>query len=428
MLSVLLLVTLISLFLFVKGNDDRSFFVTTVPGLENVLEGEIKQLQGVSKISKGKGGVSFSGSTATGLEALLWLRSSLKVIEVIGSTDSGVDDKDDLYAFCQSLSWQSYLTSALTFKIETTFGQVAPAFNHQLYTSLTVKHAITDGWSKGTVPLVSLDDPDVNIFLYLHRGSAIVYRVWSGDTSLHKRGYREVVHKAALRETTAAALLLAAGWRTPKSVESSIDSPTEQPLLCDPMCGSATFLLEAALILADVAPGLIRYSPEWGQPHPIIWPDLVKENTREQWKEHVTAAQGRDRRQALAAPRGGHKLLHGNDVNANAIQLAARSAELAGVDGMISLSTTDVDRLGIPPPRQIVTNPPWDLRLDGGEDAWRKLDSYLRQGTSGSGLQTESACVLSGSPALLKHLSWKPSSNLAFTSSNVEMRFVKYVR
>jgi 23S rRNA (guanine2445-N2)-methyltransferase / 23S rRNA (guanine2069-N7)-methyltransferase len=316
--------------------------------LENVLEGEIKQLHGVSKISKGKGGVSFTGTTGTGLEALLWLRSALKVMEVIGSTDSGVDDKDDLYAFCQSLSWQTYLTSALTFKIETVFGQVAPAFNHQLYTSLTVKHAITDGWSKGAVPVVSLDDPDVNIFLYLHRGSAIVYRVWSGDTSLHKRGYREVVHKAALRETTAAALLLAAGWRTPKSNNNA--DASQQNLLCDPMCGSATFLLEAALILADVAPGLLRYSPDWGQPHPIIWPDLIKENTREQWKDHVTAAQARDQRQALSTS-GKHKLLHGNDVNANAIQLAARSAELAGVGGMISLSTADVDRLDIPPPQ-----------------------------------------------------------------------------
>ena len=163
--------------------DTRSFFVSTVSGLETILEKEIKQLPGVSEIVRGKTGVSFSGDSTTGLAAVLWLRSALRVLEVIAYSDSGVETKDNLYDFSYSLNWEKYLEPQSTFKCDTIFGEIGPEFNHNHFTSLTLKNALVDWFrtKSGVRPSVDTNDPDVSLLLYLHRGSATIYRAWSGE-------------------------------------------------------------------------------------------------------------------------------------------------------------------------------------------------------------------------------------------------------
>jgi 23S rRNA G2445 N2-methylase RlmL len=161
-----------------------------------------------------------------------------------------VRSKDDLYAFVGAVDWTQKLPVGGTLKCDTTLGLDIPAdLTHSHFCSLTVKNAVVDQFRDkfGSRPDVDLSEPDLPLTLYLHRGTATLYRVWSGEASLHKRGYRTVIHKAALRETTAAALVLMSGWDCSRET------------LCDPMCGSGTIAIEAALIAAGVAPGLIRY-------------------------------------------------------------------------------------------------------------------------------------------------------------------------
>lgn len=188
-----------------------NFFATTPFGLERTLANEIRCLNGVENLNQGKGSVSFDGTISTGLEALLWLRTPLKLMERM-STNNNIKSKNALYDWIASHNWQNIIKPHQTLKCDTILGQdICSELNHSHFTSLTIKNAIVDQLrasnTEGLRPSVDTEDPDLPLSLYLHRAKGTLYRVWSGETSLHKRGYRpDIVHKAALRETTAAAL------------------------------------------------------------------------------------------------------------------------------------------------------------------------------------------------------------------------------
>lgn len=184
------------------------FFASTVDGLEPILAKEITTLSEVTNVNVGKCGVSFRGSVRTGMEALLWLRTSLKLMELIVEGDN-LETRDDLYGLCASVNWAGILTHENTLKCDNVLGQAIPRdLSHTHFNALTIKNAIIDQFrDKNSLrPSVNTEDPDLALMLYLHRGKGILYRVWSGESSMHKRGYRDVVHMASLRETTAAAL------------------------------------------------------------------------------------------------------------------------------------------------------------------------------------------------------------------------------
>ena len=148
-----------------------------------------------------------------GVEALLWLRSSLKLMEKVSQSSSQLNSREDLYSWILSCtSWNRMITPHQTLKVDTVLGQDnVPDLSHTHFTALTIKNAIVDQFRQGSAdglrPSVDLEDPDLPLLLYLHRGRGVLYRVWSGERSMHKRGYRpNVVHKASLRENTAAAL------------------------------------------------------------------------------------------------------------------------------------------------------------------------------------------------------------------------------
>ena len=189
----------------------RKFFATTVTGLESVLEHELSGTCGAKNTMIGKNGVHFEGDDTTALKAVMYCRTSLRIMENLLQSDSKISSKDDLYSLVSSIDWQNYLLPDSTLKCDAIIGRaVAADLSHTHFSSLTVKNAIVDQFrdKTGFRPSVDLDDPYLPLLLYLHRGQATLYRVWSGELSMHKRGYRDVIHKAALRETTAAALLL----------------------------------------------------------------------------------------------------------------------------------------------------------------------------------------------------------------------------
>jgi 23S rRNA G2445 N2-methylase RlmL len=189
------------------ASSGRRFFATTVQGLEHVLAKEVSQLTSVQDVKTQKCGVSFSGDDMTVLEGLMHLRTPLKLMEtVVEGRD--VTTKEDLYDLCASYDWAKLLDQRTTLKCDAVLGSVPQSLCHTHFCALTVKNAITDQFMDryGSRPSVDIEDPDLPLLMYLHKGKATVYKVWSGDRSMHKRGYRQTVHKAALRETTAASL------------------------------------------------------------------------------------------------------------------------------------------------------------------------------------------------------------------------------
>jgi putative N6-adenine-specific DNA methylase len=187
----------------------RNFFATTTGDVQKLLAKELSVLTGISGVKINKGSVEFEGEIQTGLEALMRLRTPLRVMERVAIAKN-INSKDALHSWISSVDWEERLTAAHTLKCDTVLGREnSPDLSHSHFTSLTIKNAIVDQFRNKayTRPNVDVVDPDLPLLFYLHKGVGTLYRVWSGEKSLHKRGYRpDVVHKAALRETTAAAL------------------------------------------------------------------------------------------------------------------------------------------------------------------------------------------------------------------------------
>ena len=244
--------------------------------------------------------------------------------------------------------------------------------------------------------------------------------MWSGVESMHKRNYREdTIHIASLRETTAAALLLASGFNS-----------TKEQVLCDPMTGSGTLLLEASLILCNTAPGLLYYghsnieiSPSCGPPRYMTWLDNC--NRIDLWDKTWENANSMDKRKELNDI--GEPLLFGNDIHFGAHVLAKSSSRKLGVSNLINWSNQDITKYKQPRhANSIITNPPWNLRLkEGAEESWMKLASFLNDANS------ENMWTLTGSPELvisLKENGLQPIEQIAFSASGTQMRFIRYIK
>lgn len=416
----------------VAGYQPRNFFASTVKGLENVLARELLDIPDVSNIKTEKAGVSFTGSVVSGLSCLLWLRTSLKLMEKIEDGQS-INSKTAIKKFIGDIDWCQFLSIDQSLKCDCILGQnVVRELQHSHYTSLTIKNAIVDQFRTkfGRRPNVDIANPDLSLLAYLHKQKISLYRVWSGETSLHRRSYRlspqsgssdmernAIIHKAALRESTAAALLLLSNWQ---ATESSA-------VLVDPMCGSGTFLIEGALIACDTAPGLIRYGSNMEEKTyctipPLRWIDIAAA-AQSNWQELIAQAVLRDKRHdqnAAFLP-----MCAGNDWNLQAIALARSAARNAEIDHLISWSEKDIDRFSLSSPSRsviVITNPPWDKRLSGADSSWDKLANFLQRQKKGG-----TAYVLTGNQQLTKHLSpLIPDATIHFSAANMEQQFLRF--
>ncbi|MBZ0152438.1 MAG: hypothetical protein K8J09_12995, partial [Planctomycetes bacterium] len=349
-----------------------TFYAACTLGLEAVLARELHAL-GCGEVRERRGACEFRGDLALGYAACLWLRSAIRVQQELAR--GTVRDKDDLYALADTVDWSRSITVKQTLAID---GAVKDSFaNDTRYPVLVVKDAICDQFRRrsGVRPDVARDRPDLPIKLVLQGDQAILYRELGG-APLHKRGYREIQHKSPLNEATAAGLLLLTGWdrRSP---------------LCDPMCGSATFLIEAAWLATDRAPGLGR---SFAFEH---WQD----SDRNAWRRIYDEAEAR-------ATAGQDRLpeLFGNDRHPGAIALAEQAIRAAGLSGRITLTRSDgADYVPPVPPALVVTNPPYGERLDADDGvlaaSWRGLGHFLHGHCQGA-----VAYVLCGNPELTRHL------------------------
>jgi 23S rRNA G2445 N2-methylase RlmL len=373
---------------------DSRYYAACTLGLETVLFDELQRL-GAGNVQVRRGGCEFRGDQALGYAACLWLRSAVRVQEELAR--DRVMHRDDLYRLTSSIDWSRSITPLQTLAVD---ASVRDSFaNDTRFPALVVKDAVCDQFRDrtGKRPDVERDRPDLPIKLVLQGDHAILYRELGG-APLHKRGYHEVQHKSPLNEATAAGLLLLTDWdRT---------SP-----LCDPMCGSATFLIEAAFLATDRAPGLARgFAFER-----FVDADLPA------WRRLYDDAERRAAQGLAKCPP-----LFGNDRHAGALSIAELAIQSAGLNGRIHLQQSDVGDYEPPaPPRAVVVNPPYGERLDAAPEAlakdWLELGHFLHGQCTGA-----SAWILSGNPELTRHLGLRANRKWPVRNGPIECRWIRY--
>lgn len=227
------------------------FFATCAAGFEALLADELKTLS-AKRVRPLKGGVAFYGDNACAYRVCLWTRLASRVLRVVGRV--GAKDADELYEGVAALPWQDYIGADKTIAV---FAHgTNKNLHNSVFSAVKTKDALCDTLraARGFRPDVDPKHPDVAIRVTIHKDKATIYLDYAGE-SLHRRGYRVQSEQAEapLKETLAAAMLIWAGWKRGATF----------PQVCyDPVCGSATLLLEAAMIACDMAPGLQR--GRWG--------------------------------------------------------------------------------------------------------------------------------------------------------------------
>ncbi len=336
---------------------DIRFFATAAKGLEPLVADELKSL-GMRQVKEARGGASFEGAPADAYRACLWLRTANRVLLPLARFPAA--DAAALYEGVKQMPWEQDLPPDGTLAVD--FGGASAGITHTQFGAQKVKDAIVDRFRErvGRRPSVDRARPDLLVNVHLHRELATVSIDLSGD-SLHMRGYRKESVAAPLKENLAAALLLKCGW--PKLA-------TAGGSFVDPLCGSGTLVIEAAMMAGDVAPGLMR--DHWGF---MGW----LKHDQKLWEE--TLAEARRRREAA---RGRSALILGCDRDAKAVLASQLNARTAGIAPAVRFEQRALEQNLLPAgvkPGLVVTNPPYGERLGEVESLgplYKALGDWLK--------------------------------------------------
>jgi 23S rRNA (guanine2445-N2)-methyltransferase / 23S rRNA (guanine2069-N7)-methyltransferase len=337
----------------------RKFFATCPKGLEYLLVDELKALR-AGDVHEALAGVHFSGGLDAGYRACLWSRLASRVLMPIA--EFAVADGDDLYRGALALDWSEHLDVDATFAVDAVGS--TQGVTHSQFAALRVKDAIVDQFRDkcGKRPNVDTEQPALRVNLLLRRGQALLSLDLAGKP-LHQRGYRLGKGIAPLKENLAAGMLLRAGWPAVYAAGGG---------LVDPMCGSGTLLVEAALMAADIAPGLRRdYFGFYG------W----RGHDAALWKMLRDDAQAR----AITGAQALKSVFFGFDHDASVINEAVRNAQLAQMSGFVHLGRQSLEHLRRPhelaQPGLVICNPPYGERMgadSGMVDLYRLLGQKLK--------------------------------------------------
>lgn len=351
-------------------------FATAAKGTEPAVRDELRELR-FRGVRADRGGVHFSGTVEEGFRACVELRTAVRVLGELGSF--AAPDGDALYEGVAAIDWSPYLDPSRTLAVRAACR--SSALTHTQFIAQKTKDAVVDQQRRrhGARPSVHLEDPDVAIFVHLVRDQATVY-VDFGGASLHRRGYRAEAVAAPLKETLAAALLRLSGW------------DRARPLL-DPMCGSGTIAVEAALWARDIAPGLLAGGDAKD----------ARGRTRaaparlfgfERWSSHDEAAAKqldalRESARARVKPAGPPILA--SDVDAAAVAITRVNAQAAGIAVDVRKARVQ-DLQPADPPGHVLTNPPYGERIEGSSELYRDMARAFRR------LPGHRVAILSGTP------------------------------
>jgi 23S rRNA (guanine2445-N2)-methyltransferase / 23S rRNA (guanine2069-N7)-methyltransferase len=380
-------------------SDNVRYWIATAPvGAASVLAEELAQF-GASDIRERSHDVKFQGTLEVGYRACLWSRTATRVLLSVGSIDAS--SSKNLFEAVKRIDWREHFAAGATLACECSGGN--ESIRHTIYGSQLLKDAVCDNLrdATGERPNIKPERPDVLLHLHVEGTTALVSVDFSGE-SLHRRGYRIEGGRAPLKENVAAAVLLRAGWPAINDAGG---------ILVDPMCGSGTFLIEAALIAADAAPAQDRDYfgfKGWRGHDAELWERLC--------------AEARARRAARVARR----CILGSDVDADAVRMAIENATQAGVSDWLHVEKRALGE--VVRPRSdiglVVTNPPYGERI-GAESGLSELYSELGR-TLRERFRGWQAAVLTGNPPLARNLGIYAKRTHRVYNGTIECRLLRF--
>ena len=362
----------------------------TLFGLEDILAQELRQL-GASDVEKGVRSVSFSGDTGFMYKANLCCRTAIKVLKPIATYQ--IKNEEDLYNAVKKIDWSKYMRVSDTFAINATVN--SQEFTHSQYVALKAKDALVDQFREntGSRPSVDLKFPGLSIDIHIKFNTCTISLDSSG-VSLHQRGYRTSTNIAPINEVLAAGLLLLSGWKGHSD-------------FLDPMCGSGTMLIEAAMIACNIPPNLNRKQfafENWHDWDPDLF-DIIEES-------------------ALKKIREFHFTIVGYDKAPSAVEKAKENIKNAELGEFITVRQEDFFKTEKEKERhlQMVFNPPYGERLAVDiESFYKEIGDTLKQNYKG----TEAWFITSNLEAL-KHVGLRTSRKIKVYNGALESRLVKY--
>ncbi|MBF9254639.1 methyltransferase [Pontibacter sp. 172403-2] len=373
-------------------NGNFNITVTTLAGLEEVLAEELRALD-MGFIKVGVRAVTCSGNLRQLYEANLWCRTAIRVLKPIRTFKAR--DEDDLYAQVQKIKWSDYLNVKQTFAINAAVSH--STFEHSLFVSQLTKDAIVDQFRKATGerPSVDLNRPDLRLNLHMHENMVTLSLDSSGD-SLHRRGYRLQTNVAPLNEVLAAGIVALSGW-------------DKKSAFIDPMCGSGTLLIEAAMMAQNIAPGLYRRDGYGFEK----WKDYDEKLFEMVWT--TAEAKAKDAPQAT---------ILGYDIDPDYVTAARNNIENAGLADVIEVEEADFFKTEAPAtPGVVVMNPPYNERIQSDDInlLYKNIGDTLK-----TGYQGYDAYILTGNLEAAKSIGLRVSRRIPLYNGPIDCRLLKY--
>ena len=361
----------------------------TFQGLEEILAEELTTL-GANDIQIGRRMVSFTGDKRMMYKANFCLRTAIRILKPIKNFTA--KDADEVYNQIQAIPWEEYLDVNKTFAIDAVV--FSEEFRHSKFVSYKVKDAIVDYFRKktGKRPSVRINNPDVLLNIHIAQTTCTLSLDSSGE-SLHRRGYRQEQVDAPLNEVLAAGMLLMTGWR------GECD-------LIDPMCGSGTIPIEAALIARNIAPGVFRKGfafEKWVDFDSEMFDEIYNDDSQEREFTHK---------------------IYGYDNNPKANEIATHNIKAAGVSKDVTLKLQPFQQFEQPQEKSIIVmNPPYGERISTNDllGLYQMIGERLKHAFVGN-----EAWVLSYREECFDQIGLKPSKKVPLFNGALECEFRKY--
>ena len=361
----------------------------TFMGLEPVLAKELTQL-GANDVEIGRRMVSFTGDKELMYRANFQLHTAIRILKPIHHFKAR--SADDVYEEIKKIDWTEYLGTDKTFTVDSVV--FSEEFRHSKFVSYKVKDAIVDQFREktGKRPNISVANPDIRLNMHIAEDKCTLSLDSSGE-SLHRRGYRQESVEAPLNEVLAAGMILLSGWQ----------GDTD---FIDPMCGSGTLIIEAALIARNMAPGLFRKEYAFEK-----WPDFDTDLFDEIYNDESLEREFN------------HKI-YGYDIDMKAVNTARLNVKAAGLSDIISVEQQDFKDFTQPQNKSIIiTNPPYGERISTPDlmGTYKMIGERLKHQFKGN-----DAWVLSYREECFDQIGLKPSIKIPLYNGSLECEFRKY--
>lgn len=361
----------------------------TFQGLEEVLAKELVAL-GANNVQIGRRMVSFTGDKALMYKANFHLRTAVRILKPIMHFKAS--SADEVYEVIKAVDWEQYLDWGSTFSVDSVV--YSDIFRHSKFVAYRVKDAIADYFNEkhGRRPSVRLNNPDLVFHIHI-AGEDCTLAFDSSGESLHRRGYRVETGAAPINEVLAAGMIMLTGWA------GECD-------LIDPMCGSGTIPIEAALIARNIAPGVFRQGYAFEK-----WKDFDSELFRSIYEDDSAEREFK------------HKI-YGYDVDGRMVACARRNVKSAMMGDIIEIECRDIKDFVEPKDRaMMIVNPPYGERLvlENLLNIYKELGSRLKHSFQGN-----EAWVISSSYDCFDQIGLKASARIPLYNGDLDCEFRKY--